>query len=399
MLASNDNWGGGSVLANLALAAGAMPLPATSKDAAVNFVPSSTGAYTVTVGGTGGATGVALLEIFEVDAQRAGVIPPAVVSNPENVSVGAGQPATFGVVTTGKPPPSYQWRRNGGAILGATSSSYTVLAAQAADAGLYDVVVSNESGGIVSGSASLTVGAATGSFATHAVVGPGYVPGGAVTISCTLGYVGTPGSLAWSVVLPAGWSYVSGAGDLGAVTPRAGDTGTLGWAWTTLPPSPVRFTYTVNVPAGENVARTITASAIIRPQSDPVQTIVAAPASLVVERVVAHSADSDQDYHIGLFELTRVIELYNTRNGSVRTGCYAVASSVTEDGFTPDPTRAATAIVVNGRVHSADSDRDGRLTLVELTRVIELYNTRSGTTRTGQYHVQAGTEDGFAPGP
>jgi hypothetical protein len=31
--------------------------------------------------------------------------------------------------------------------------------------------------------------------------------------------------------------------------------------------------------------------------------------------------------------------------------------------------------------------------------VIELYNVRSGTTRTGAYHAQGGTEDGFAPGP
>jgi hypothetical protein len=31
--------------------------------------------------------------------------------------------------------------------------------------------------------------------------------------------------------------------------------------------------------------------------------------------------------------------------------------------------------------------------------VIELYNYRVGTSRTGQYHVQAGTEDGYAPGP
>jgi len=51
------------------------------------------------------------------------------------------------------------------------------------------------------------------------------------------------------------------------------------------------------------------------------------------------------------------------------------------------------------RYHSADTDKDGKLSLVELTRVIELYNTRAGTTRTGQYHVQAGTEDGYAPGP
>jgi hypothetical protein len=39
------------------------------------------------------------------------------------------------------------------------------------------------------------------------------------------------------------------------------------------------------------------------------------------------------------------------------------------------------------------------LSLAELTRVIELYNYRSGTVRTGQYHVLAGSEDGFAPGP
>jgi hypothetical protein len=49
--------------------------------------------------------------------------------------------------------------------------------------------------------------------------------------------------------------------------------------------------------------------------------------------------------------------------------------------------------------HAADKNADGRISLVELTRVIEFYNTRSGTTRTGAYHVQAGSEDGFEPGP
>jgi hypothetical protein len=42
---------------------------------------------------------------------------------------------------------------------------------------------------------------------------------------------------------------------------------------------------------------------------------------------------------------------------------------------------------------------DGKFNLVELTRVIELYNYRVGTVRTGQYHPQAGTEDGFGLGP
>jgi hypothetical protein len=111
---------------------------------------------------------------------------------------------------------------------------------------------------------------------------------------------------------------------------------------------------------------------------------------------IAHSADVNGDLRIGLVELTRVIELYNTRLNTVRTGRYKVQTG-TEDGFAQDP--AATANQTLTRYHSADSNRDGQISLGELTRVIELYNTRAGTARTGQYHVQAGTEDGFAPGP
>jgi hypothetical protein len=55
--------------------------------------------------------------------------------------------------------------------------------------------------------------------------------------------------------------------------------------------------------------------------------------------------------------------------------------------------------VALGRYHSADTNRDGKLGLFELTRVIELYNTRSSGSRTGQYKVRAGSEDGFDPGP
>jgi uncharacterized delta-60 repeat protein len=111
---------------------------------------------------------------------------------------------------------------------------------------------------------------------------------------------------------------------------------------------------------------------------------------------ICHSADTNQDGRLSLVELTRVIELYNTRNGTVRTGRYKVQAG-TEDGFAQDT--AATANQTLTQYHSADSNRDGQIGLSELTRVIDLYNTRVGTVRTGQYHVQAGTEDGFAPGP
>ena len=85
--------------------------------------------------------------------------------------------------------------------------------------------------------------------------------------------------------------------------------------------------------------------------------------------------------------------------GTTRTGAYRVATTVTEDGFEIDSGRAPAAAVTLSRYHSADENRDGAITLFELTRVIELFNYRAGTSRTGQYHVQAGTEDGFAPGP
>jgi hypothetical protein len=109
-----------------------------------------------------------------------------------------------------------------------------------------------------------------------------------------------------------------------------------------------------------------------------------------------HSADSNKDYRISLTELTRVIELYNCRNGSIRTGAYNNKSG-TEDGFEPDNTR--NSAIIMPYYHSADSNKDGKIGLMELTRIIELYNYRIGLVRTGQYRVQYGTEDGFATGP
>ena len=122
------------------------------------------------------------------------------------------------------------------------------------------------------------------------------------------------------------------------------------------------------------------------------------PDPLSVSAALYHSADTGRDLRIGLVELTRVIELYNTRIGTARTGCYKIESG-SEDGFTPESTRTASAVVTLANWHSADSNRDGKIGLLELTRVIELYNVRSGSVRTGAYRLLAGTEDGFAPGP
>jgi len=82
---------------------------------------------------------------------------PVITDQPQNITVSQGSPATFAVTATGSQPLSYQWRKNGSSIGGATNSTYTIAAAMPADQGNYSVVVSNSFGSMTSNNASLTV--------------------------------------------------------------------------------------------------------------------------------------------------------------------------------------------------------------------------------------------------
>lgn len=92
-----------------------------------------------------------------------------------------------------------------------------------------------------------------------------------------------------------------------------------------------------------------------------------------------HSADTDEDQQITLSELLRVIQFYNS------AGLHCLSD--TEDGFAPgqDPEHQTCA--------SHDSDynpQDWRINLSELLRLIQFYNCIG-------YYVTVGTEDGFLP--
>lgn len=69
-----------------------------------------------------------------------------------------GDSTTLTVSAIGVPPLSYQWRKNGSAIAGATGPTYTVANVSAANAGSYDVVVSNSFGSATSKPALVTDG-------------------------------------------------------------------------------------------------------------------------------------------------------------------------------------------------------------------------------------------------
>ncbi|MCX6953871.1 MAG: DVUA0089 family protein [Verrucomicrobia bacterium] len=243
---------------------GARPTPNTLDATLVKTL--APGAYTVQVTPyAAGNSGTVLFELFEADAQRAATMAPVITYLAPDQSAIVGESAYFGVVVVGKPAATFQWRKGGVAIGGATSAVLQLNSVSAADVANYDVVVT------------------------------------------------------------------SGAGTV----------------------------------------------------TSPVRTLTLLPEF--------HSADSDHDRRISLLELTRVIQLFGYRSGATRTGEYHTQATGTEDGFALGP-GAITSY------HSADSNHDGQIDTFELLRVIQLYNFVSGSVRTGEYYPVPGTEDGFAPG-
>lgn len=110
-----------------------------------------------------------------------------------------------------------------------------------------------------------------------------------------------------------------------------------------------------------------------------------------------YDPDTNEDGTLSLAELLQVIDLYNTRLGSSRTGRYQVASLPSE-GFTSDRDRSAQDPAIYDRYHASDVNRDGMIDLSELLRVIAIYNVREGTQRIGRFHYDPDQDDGISPG-
>jgi hypothetical protein len=86
---------------------------------------------------------------------------PAITTQPANTSASVGNTATFSVVASGTDPLSYQWKKGGTAISGATSASYTTPAVTIGDNGsIFTVVITNSAGSVTSNNATLSVTAA-----------------------------------------------------------------------------------------------------------------------------------------------------------------------------------------------------------------------------------------------
>jgi len=77
----------------------------------------------------------------------AGVVTaPTILTHPQPVAAYASDVASFSVTSTGAPPLSYQWRRNGVPIPGANGSTLNLTTSLADDGAAIDVAVSNAAG-------------------------------------------------------------------------------------------------------------------------------------------------------------------------------------------------------------------------------------------------------------
>lgn len=132
--------------------------------------------------------GVAKGVLYRISYAGTGAHAPQIGAQPQDATVGLGGSATFSVVVSGTAPLSYQWKRNGVDIPGATQESYTLTGAQASDSGaLFSVVVTNPEGSATSRQALLTVrnDAPPSASITSPAQGSTYAGGQQVTISGT----------------------------------------------------------------------------------------------------------------------------------------------------------------------------------------------------------------------
>jgi len=152
---------------------------------------------------------------------------PSITTQPISQTVTAGQTATFSVSSIGTAPLTYQWRKNGTSISGATSSSYNTPAATASDSGSqFTVVVSNSTGNVTSSVAILTVAAAGQITASTSNLSYGSVTvGSSKVLSVTLTNTGGFGISISNVTLSG--AGLSASGVSSGLTLAAGSSANL----------------------------------------------------------------------------------------------------------------------------------------------------------------------------
>ena len=120
---------------------------------------------------------------------------PYILQQPSSQPACVGSPASIKVTAVGIGQLSYQWRKNGTGISGATASAYTINSVVPTDAGAYSVVINNPHGSITTIDAVLSVNP----LPTAVVSGDATINRGSSGATITATLTGTPPwNLTWS---------------------------------------------------------------------------------------------------------------------------------------------------------------------------------------------------------
>ena len=214
-----------------------------------------------------------------------------------------------------------------------------------------------------------------------------YIPGVPFTVTLRIERQGTDplNGLSLTEILPEGWA-------IGGITDKSGagvsmksdpEGQLLSFEWTNPEVFPITLSYTLTPPAEAKGIQTILGQAGYDMLGELISgEVVPTVVAELLDMVQTHTADTDHDWRISLRELLRVIQLYNS-------GGYQCAVD-TEDGYAPGLAQVGACLLT----HLADTSGDWIIDLPELLRVIQLYNSESG-----HYYVSDKTEDGFMVAP
>jgi BspA type Leucine rich repeat region (6 copies)/Immunoglobulin domain/Immunoglobulin I-set domain len=115
-----------------------------------SLVSSDAGSYTVSVSNSAATVTSNAASITVNNA-------PAITVQPISQTLNVGSGVTFSVSVSGTPPFTYQWYKDGVAILGATASTYTINNISSSDAASYSVAIVNTVNSVTSSPATLSV--------------------------------------------------------------------------------------------------------------------------------------------------------------------------------------------------------------------------------------------------
>ncbi|HEY4246827.1 MAG TPA: matrixin family metalloprotease [Lacunisphaera sp.] len=214
--------------------------PKRIRTSTVTFTATAGATYYIAVDGWDGAMASIVLNL-SFGAAGGGIL-PSITTQPANQTTTPGGSASFAVTADGGPT-GYQWSFNGSSIAGATSATYTINSAQSANAGNYQVAVSNAAGTATSSVATLTV-----------VASP--LLGGIVTTGHDVAFSAVDGGgIQWQVSTDGGTTWTNLINDS---TYRGVNTSTLEISGATSALNGSRYRYVTTSSGGSSTSNSVT---------------------------------------------------------------------------------------------------------------------------------------------